>query len=89
MEDTDYSLKNFEKKVTLFYSINTGDIKLTCGGIQDMSYFGKDRADFNYDFIVVDNDEYLLNNLEKFTVEDKKVKLKKIPEYVNKYEVAN
>ncbi|EJT5928947.1 hypothetical protein [Clostridium perfringens] len=72
----DNSIKNFEKKVTLFYSQSTGDIKLHAGGIQDMSYFGPERDDYNYKFIVVDKDDYLLNNLENFKVENGKLKLK-------------
>lgn len=72
----DNSIKNFEKKVTLFYSPTTGDIKLHAGGIQDMSYFGPERDDYNYKFIVVDKDDVLLNNLENFKVENGKLKLK-------------
>ncbi|MCS4570228.1 hypothetical protein FZ989_06615 [Clostridium perfringens] len=72
----DNSIKNFEKKVTLFYSKTTGDIKLHAGGIQDMSYFGTEKDDYNYKFIVVDKDDYLLNNLENFKVENGKLKLK-------------
>lgn len=72
----DNSIKNFENKVTLFYSPTTGDIKLHAGGIQDMSYFGAERDDYNYKFIVVDKDYYLLNNLENFKVENGKLKLK-------------
>ncbi|MDU3020072.1 hypothetical protein ACV3RY_09585 [Clostridium perfringens] len=83
----EFTIKNFESKVTLFYSINTGEIKLTAGGIQDMSYFGPDAADFNYNFLVIDKDEYLLNNLDKFIVQDNKVKLKEAQ--INKYEIAD
>lgn len=74
----DNSIKNFEKKVTLFYSQATGDIKLHAGGIQDMSYFGSEKYDYNYKFIVVDKDDYLLNNLENFKVENGELKLKDI-----------
>lgn len=41
-----------------------------------MSYFGPERDDYNYKFIVVDKDYYLLNNLENFKVENGKLKLK-------------
>ena len=82
-----FTIKDFESKVTLFYSINTGEIKLTAGGIQDMSYFGPDAADFNYNFLVIDKDEYLLNNLDNFIVQDNKVKLKEAQ--INKYEIAD
>ncbi|NGU31010.1 hypothetical protein G6Z34_13040 [Clostridium perfringens] len=84
----DYSLENFEKKVTLFYSLATGEIKLMCGGIQDMSYFGSERADFNYDFVVVDKDEYLINNLEKFIIKNGELMMKAEPN-LNKYKIAD
>ncbi|MDK0558283.1 hypothetical protein P6O24_04150 [Clostridium perfringens] len=74
----DNSIKNFENKVTLFYSQSTGDIKLHAGGIQDMNYFGPEKYDYNYKFIVVDKDDYLLNNLENFKVENGELKLKDI-----------
>ncbi|ELC8455767.1 hypothetical protein QYB58_000849 [Clostridium perfringens] len=87
MQDyTGFTIKNFESKITLFYSTNTGEIKLTAGGIQDMSYFGPDAADFNYNFLVIDKDDYLLSNLEKFIIQDNKVKLKEAP--ISKYEIA-
>lgn len=41
-----------------------------------MSYFGPEKYDYNYKFIVVDKDDYLLNNLENFKVENGKLKLK-------------
>lgn len=61
-------------KITLFYSKNTNKIKLYCTGEQTMDYFGEDKVDFNYDFIVVDYDDFIVNNLDKFTVEDRKLK---------------
>ena len=85
-EDDIYSIKNFENKVTLFYSLATGEIKLTAGGVQDMGYFGTDRADFNYGYLVIDKDDYLLSNLNSFVVSNGKVKLKYNP--LSKYDVA-
>lgn len=84
--DEKYSLKNFESKVTLFYSLATGDIKLTAGGIQDMDFFGPAKADYNYGYIVIDKDDYLLSNLNSFVVKNGKIKLKYNP--LSKYDIA-
>lgn len=62
------------EEVTLFYSINTGKIKLYCTGGQSMDYFGEDKCDYNYDFIVVKYDDFLINNLDKFSVLNKELK---------------
>lgn len=61
-------------KVTLFYSVNSGKIKLYCTGEQSMDYFGEDKYDYNYDFIIVKYDDFLINNLDKFSVENKELK---------------
>lgn len=61
-------------KVTLFYSKNTGKIKLYCTGEQSMDYFGEDKADYNYDFIIVKYDDFLINNLDKFKVMNNELK---------------
>lgn len=55
-------------KITLFYSKNTNKIKLYCTGEQTMDYFGEDKEDYNYDFIVVKYDDFIVNNLDKFKV---------------------
>lgn len=65
-------------KMTLFYSKNTGDIKAYTAGTTDMGYFGEDEIDIEliYDFIVVDLDNYIMDNTHQFKVEDKQVVLK-------------
>ncbi len=67
-----------DEKMTLFYSKRTGEIKAFTTGITDMGYFGKDEKDFSviYDFIVVELDNYVLDNINQFRVEDNKIKLK-------------
>lgn len=67
-----------DDKMTLFYSKRTGEIKAYTTGISDMGYYGDDEKDFSiiYDFIVVDRDDYVLNNIEQFKIVDKKIKLK-------------
>lgn len=72
------SIADFEKKMTVFYSKQTGEIKAICYGIQDMNYFGDNRVDFEiiYDFIIVEKDEYVFNNMMSFKVEEGKIKLK-------------
>lgn len=67
-----------DEKMTLFYSKRTGEIKAFTTGITDMGYFGEDEKDFSviYDFIVVELDNYVLDNINQFRVEDNKIKLK-------------
>lgn len=67
-----------DKKMTLFYSKRTGEIKGFTTGITDMGYFGEDTEDMSiiYNFIVVDRDDYVLDNVEQFKIVDRKIKLK-------------
>ena len=65
------SLEEHRSKLTVFYSLNTGKVKCYCGGIQDMNYFGDDKEDYNYDYIVVDYDNFIIRNFENFKVVDK------------------
>lgn len=71
-------LTSVEDKMTLFYSKRSGEIKSYTTGITDMGYFGDDKVDMEviYDFIVVDLDNYVLDNIGQFIVIDNKVKLK-------------
>lgn len=74
----EYSIEQMDSKMTLYYSKSTGDIKRYCTGINNMDFFGEDTTDFNiiYNFLVVDKDRYVLDNLNKFIIVDSKLKLK-------------
>ncbi|MGU9269754.1 hypothetical protein ACV3Z5_13730 [Clostridium perfringens] len=78
------SIEVYEKMITLFYSLNTGEIKLSAGGKQDMDYFGRDKHDYNYGFLVVERDEFLVNNLSNFLVVDGVLQLKE-DSFISKY----
>ena len=78
------TIELYEKSVTLFYSLKTGDIKLYAGGIQGVDFFGKDKDDYNYGYIVVEKDDFLLNNLENFKVIDGELQLKE-DSFISKY----
>lgn len=71
-------LNSVEDKMTLFYSKQTGDIKGYTSGITDMGYFGEDEIDMEiiYDFVVVDLDNYVLDNINQFKIEDDEIRLK-------------
>ena len=73
-------------KMTIFYNKRLGTIQAIAGGTQDMSYFGEEEEDFKliYDYIVVDNDEYVINNSNNFCVSERQLKFKNA-ENVNKY----
>lgn len=78
------TIKEYEKFITLFYSLATGDIRLYAGGKQDMGYFGKEKDDYNYGYIVVEKDDFLLNNLGAFSVIDGELQLKE-DSFISKY----
>ena len=82
------SIDDFNKNMTLFYGKETGIIRDHSQGRQDLkTYYRESAGDFNYDFIVVPKDDYVLNNLEKFIIQNGKLMLKPDPQ-LNKYEVA-
>ena len=70
------NIEEFNNIMTIFYSISTGKIKSIVSGKQDMNVFGEDKGDYNYDFLIVDKDEYIFNNFEKFEVINGEVALK-------------
>lgn len=70
------NIEEFENIMTIFYSSSSGKIKSIVSGKQDMNVFGEDKDDYNYDFIVIEKDEYLFNNFDKFKIIDNKVVLK-------------
>lgn len=72
------SIEECEKSMTVFYSKQTGDIKAISGGFQTMDFFGENKVDFEiiYDFKVVERDEYVIDNINVFKIEDEKLKLK-------------
>ena len=65
-------------KMTIFYSRRTGEIKAYTTGITDFGYFGEDEEDMKiiYDFVVVDLDNYVLDNINQFKIEDDEIRLK-------------
>lgn len=72
------ALNSADDKMTLFFSKRTKDIKAYTAGIIDFGYFGDDEEDMKviYDLVVVDYDDYVIENVNQFRIEDKKVKLK-------------
>ena len=65
-----FDFYTIDKEITLFYSLSTGKIKQYCTGVQSMDYFGEDKEDYNYGVLVVENDSYITQNLDKFIVEN-------------------
>lgn len=81
------SIEDFNKTMTLFYGKETGIIRDHAQGRQDLNYYGASAGDFNYDFIVIEKDDYVLNNLEKFIIQNGKLMRKPDPK-ASKYPVA-
>ena len=75
-----------QSKMTIFYNKRLGTIQAIVGGIQDMSYFGNEEEDFKviYDYIVIDYDEYVINNSNNFYVGERQLKFKST-ENITKY----
>lgn len=69
-----------EDKLTVFYNKRTGSIKELCSGHQDMSWFGDEKEDYEkiFDYIVVDHDDYILQNFVNFNVVDGELKIKSV-----------
>lgn len=75
-----------QSKMTIFYNKRLGSIQAVVSGSQDMSYFGEEEEDFKqiYDYIVVDNDEYIIKNSYNFIVVNEELKIKDISN-ISKY----
>ena len=72
------TLEEMNKSMTLFYMKRTGDIINKATGIQDMKFYSDFEEDYKLiiEFIVLPKDEYVLENIEKFKIIDKKLILK-------------
>ncbi|MDT9337923.1 hypothetical protein P3F01_16335, partial [Clostridium perfringens] len=81
------SIDDFNKNMTLFYGKETGIIRNYSSGRVDLKFYGNEVGDFNYDFIVVPKDDYVLNNLEKFIIKDGQLMRKPDPN-ASKYPIA-
>lgn len=81
------TIEEMKSKMTIFYSKQTGEIKAACGGIQNMNFFGTNKVDYEiiYDYVVLDRDKYVLDNIDKFKIVNGQVKLKEAPEDLSKY----
>ena len=66
------------EQMTIFYNKRTGSIKELCSGTQTMEWFGAEKEDYEQilDCIVVESDEYVLNNFPQFEVVEGALKLK-------------
>lgn len=65
------------EKLTIYFNKRTGTIKELCSGEQDMSWFGDEKEDYEqiYDFVTVDYDGFILENLQRFKIIDGELKL--------------
>lgn len=81
------SIEDFNNTMTLFFGKKTGIIRDHAQGRQDLNYYGASAGDFNYDFIVIEKNDYVLNNLEKFIIKDGQLMRKPDPN-ASKYPIA-
>lgn len=70
------NIKNFDDKMTIFYSKTTGKIVATSIGIQSMDFFGENKGDYEkiYAFIVMEKDDFVLSNSINFKIENEQIK---------------
>ena len=66
------------EQMTIFYNKRTGSIKELCSGTQTLDWFGAEKEDYAqiFDCLVVESDEYVLNNFTQFEVVEGALKLK-------------
>ena len=66
-----YTIAENEANMTIYYSKNSGEIKRACSGIQDMSMFGTDEADYTiiWAFIKILKDDVVLQNPNNFIID--------------------
>lgn len=83
------TINDFNSVITIFYGKETGIIRNYSQGRTDLkTYYGASVKDFNYDYIIVPRDEYVINNLEKFIVKNGELMMKAEPN-LNKYKIAD
>jgi len=73
-----YSIEEMQDSMTIYFSKRSGESKSIVGGIQSVDIFGADREDYEliWDFIIVEKDEYVMQNMDKFRVNEGNIKLK-------------
>lgn len=51
-----------------------------------MDFFGEDKNDYNYGILIVENDNYIIQNIDKFIVENGELVI--VPQTIsNKYRI--
>lgn len=60
-----------DTEMTIYYRKANGEIKQLMSGVNDMSVFGEEQEDFGliWDYIVVEYDEYVRDNVRHFYVD--------------------
>lgn len=84
------TIDEMQNSMTLFYSKKTGEIKAFSTGIQDMSFFGTDKEDYEiiWDYVVLTKDENVLNNFKSFKVNLSTKTLEILPGAISNYPIA-
>lgn len=70
--------------LTIFYNKRTGEVKELCSGKQNFDWFGGEAQDYEliFDFIIVDFDQYILENYMSMKIigGELKAKQEEVPE---------
>lgn len=64
------TIEENNNSMTIYYSKSTGAIKSLATGIQNMSFFAEDEADYSviWDYVVLTRDDYVLKNPSQFKI---------------------
>lgn len=78
------TMEEHQKSMTIFFRKKDGEIKGYASGIQDMGFYGDDEEDFSliWDYVVLEKDLKVLNNLNKFKINVETKELEILPEFV-------
>lgn len=87
------SLEEMQSSMTIIYNKRTGAIKAAYTGVQTMDIlYGEEAEDFKliWDELILDKDEFVLNNLQQFKINTEIKQLEIKPDStVNKYPIAS
>jgi hypothetical protein len=88
----EYTIEEMQSKMTLIYSKRTGAIKASFSGVQSMdTLYGDEAEEYRiiWDELVLDKDEFVLNNAQQFKVNPETLALELTQDIANKYAIAS
>ncbi|MPN57028.1 hypothetical protein SDC9_204722 [bioreactor metagenome] len=71
------TIEEMNSKMTVFYLKSSGKIKTIATGVHDMNIYSDEKEDMSLiiDFIIVDKNDFIFNNITLYKVESGTIKL--------------